>query len=143
MTEPTNKPKTPKPKPGPKLRDLRAAMTEATGPTPLDIITRAYRYHYKMFESELSKGKGCDHDVAMEHLGQAVDDASKAAPYIHPRLQSTEFRPGDLARMLTRLTDGELLELDRIFAKLGPSAAAERPDGGEAAPVREPAPTSH
>src|SRR5688500_12205480 len=62
------------------------AEVEAGGVTPLDVLLRTMRGLWAMAE------EAAEPQAAMTHRIAAAEVASKAAPYVHPRLAQVEAR---------------------------------------------------
>lgn len=66
----------------------RQKRVAASGATPLDVMLKDMRYHDALADKEAKKGVKADvAKVAKERLA-AREAAEKAAPYVHPKLQS-------------------------------------------------------
>lgn len=74
-----------------RTRELVAELSES-GDTPLQSITELRRWAMERFRREL---KAENDEAATRAAVLAADLASKEAPYVHPRLASTELK-GDL-----------------------------------------------
>ncbi len=91
-----------------------------TGPTPLEVMLEAMQEYYD----------ARDYD-------RAAYFAEKAAPYLHPRLSSVEYKKPTID--LSKLTDAELEFLDGLYERAGVAPECEPQDGdapakGEAGP---------
>lgn len=104
----------------------------ASGATPLEVMINVMRYHHDRFKAEIAKGDDADHELAGEEAKRAAEEASKAAPYVHPRLASvahTGQNGGPIQTVdLTKMSDDDL---DRLEAIIGPIAVAGGDQGGE------------
>lgn len=72
----------------------------AGGPSPLDVMLMAMRYHLKEHQEHLARlptlpteqeQRACQREASAA-LSTSAGHARDAAPYIHPRLQTTELK---------------------------------------------------
>ncbi len=68
-------------------RELRERCI-ADGITPLEVLLKAMRDHYAEWETMQTTDK----DKARKHLTTAAKFAVDAAPYVHPKLSSIEYK---------------------------------------------------
>lgn len=85
-----------------------------TGLTPLEVMLKAMQERYD----------ARDYD-------RAAHFAEKAAPYLHPRLSSVEYKKPPID--LSKLTDAELQFLDSLYERAGTAPEGEAQDGASPA----------
>jgi len=76
-----------------KTRETADKIASDDGIMPLDVMVGAMRELWSLAES--LKGKKEEQDKRLGFLAQAGEYASKAAPYIHPRLAAVEHTGKD------------------------------------------------
>lgn len=70
----------------------RQQEVQDSGPTPLDALIRKMRFHLDLADSEIKKGAEADAKALSVAMDKAAEAARDAAPYVHPRLASTQVK---------------------------------------------------
>lgn len=95
-----------------------------------EILEEAANYFFGLAAQHQPGAEKADVKLFETYLEKAADIAAKVAPYQSPRLSNVAVTPQPID--LTKLSDGELDQLERIYAK---ARAAGGDTGGEAASV--------
>jgi hypothetical protein len=99
-----------------KASAARAAAVESTGSTPLDVMIESMRY----FRGLAAKYQTSNEAKSVEYLKTSASIAKDAGPYVHSKLSPVDASGGG-PRDLSKLTDAELDDLERISRKIAGS----------------------
>ena len=103
------------------------------GRSPLEIMVQIARWHFGRWAIEKRKSpKERDEDRLMAKADAAVDAASKAAPYVHPKFAAVQHSgPGGGPIQTVDLSKMSDDDLSRLEALLGPLANLGGDQSGE------------
>jgi exopolyphosphatase/pppGpp-phosphohydrolase len=97
------------------MSSQREALIGRSGPTPLDVLIGAMRYHYGVANDELAKSNPKKREVRAA-LASAVDAAHRAAALVHAKVHSM----GDEKLDLEKLSYEELSIVVSLLRKCNP-----------------------
>lgn len=83
------------------IRIAEAAATDGKK-LPLDIMLEVMRYHWAVVEAATKPEEA---EAKLAAMDKAFSMAERVAPYIHPRLQSTELKNKDGEQFAVRFVD--------------------------------------
>src|SRR6185437_4510877 len=96
----------------------REQYISQSGSTPVDVMIRIMRHNFDKAEQEL-KEPSPDESRVMTFFTRAIDAATRAAPYAHPRLSAIDVS-SSMKADLKALSDDELAQYQRLHAKMYP-----------------------
>ena len=105
----------------------RLPMEDVTGMNALQRLRYASDFCFALADRELAKGDRADITFVVDMMQRAALLTAKGASYAHPKFAAMPFdsNPPRYSMDLTKLSDDELMALERIYSKAQVQVEAE------------------